>query len=186
MTQLDRKWGLAAVESDKPAIPSKAYQASKLYRKRKLQRSVKVRLRNVAVSPCISPRCSNNTKLSPLIVERVQTRCLIADVSLKHPSLRSLLHFGYWTFPQSAKLHQAALRLQVNFAICMTSSIMIFLRETRTLGLVKSIQSLSEVSVVVNSKCIFILLGIRTKTSVNCYVCQLSCQRVLIWFRPLS
>jgi hypothetical protein len=40
--------------------------------------------------------------------------------------------------------------------------------------------------VVVNSKCIFILLGIRTKTSVNCYVCQLSCQRVLIWFRPLS
>jgi hypothetical protein len=34
----------------------------------------------------------------------------------------------------------------------MSSSIMIFLRETRTLGLVKSIQSLSEVSVVVNSK----------------------------------
>lgn len=117
MTQLDRKWGLAAVESDKPAIPLKTYQASRLYRKRKPQRSVKVRLRNVAVSPCISPRCSNNTKLSDLIVERVQTRCLIADVSSKHPSLQSLLHFGYWTFPQSAKLHQAALRLQVNFPI---------------------------------------------------------------------
>ncbi|CAM6068678.1 unnamed protein product [Sphagnum tenellum] len=112
MTQLDRKWGLAAVESDKRAIPLKTYQASKLYRKRKPQRSVKVRLRNVAVSHRISPRCSNNTKLSALIVERVQTRCLIADVSSKHPSLQSLLHFGYWTFPQSAKLHQAALRLQ--------------------------------------------------------------------------
>ncbi len=152
MTQLDRKWGLAAVESDRPAIPLKTYQASKLYRKRKLQRSVKVRLCNVAVSPRISPRCSNNTKLSPFIVERVQTRCLIADVSSKHPSLQSLLHFGYWTFPQSAKLHQAALRLQVNFPICMTISIMIFLREIRTLGSVKSIQSLSEFSVVVNSK----------------------------------
>ncbi|KAH9574298.1 hypothetical protein CY35_01G049700 [Sphagnum magellanicum] len=112
LSQLDRKRVLAVIKSDKPVILSTANRGSTLHHKRKLQRSAKVRLHRVAGSRQISSRSSDSKQLSPFIVHRVKSRQLTTNVSSKHTSLQSMLHFGYWTFPQSAKQHQAAILLQ--------------------------------------------------------------------------
>ncbi len=106
---------LAVIKSDKPVILPTANRGSTPHHKRKLQRSVKVRLHRVAGSRQISSRSSDSKQLSPFIVHRVKSRQLTTNVSSKHTSLQSMLHFGYWTFPQSAKQHQAAILLQVSF-----------------------------------------------------------------------